>query len=354
MRIGIDIRSTLKKKTGIGQYTLNLINHLAKIDQQNEYFLYSKRKLFDRKRRLPRLPAKNFRHKLDYFSKGPARTIGNIDIFHASSFDLDKPKNSRLVLTIHDVITKTYPQGHTKETIESVDRQLKNILKQVDAIAVDSRNTKSDLLKWYDVNEAIVEVVYPGVNNWFYPEDCKDGKYLLFVGTIEPRKNISGLVKAFEELKKEQKIEHKLIIVGMKGWMYNDVLNETASSEFKDDIILKDYISNENLRPWYNHATAFIFPSFYEGFGFPIVEAFACGVPVVTSNTSSCGEIADDAALLIDPNEPAEIAEATMRIIKDSELTKDLRKKGIEQAKKFTWDKTATDILGIFDKVHRK
>ncbi|MBL7197342.1 MAG: glycosyltransferase family 4 protein [Candidatus Omnitrophica bacterium] len=354
MKIGLDIRSTLKKRTGIGQYTLNLINHLAKIDQQNEYFLYSKRKLFDRKRRLPKLPGRNFRHKLDYFAKGPERTIGNIDIFHTSSFDLIKPEDSKLVLTIHDVIIKSYPQGHTKETIENVDKQLKDILKQVDVIIVDSYNTKDDLLKWYDVDDVIVKVVYPGVNDWFYPQACPDGKYLLFVGTIEPRKNISGLVKAFGKLKKEQKIEHKLIIVGMRGWMYNDVLNEIVISEFKDDIILKDYISNENLRSWYNQATAFIFPSFYEGFGFPIVEAFACGVPVVTSGTSSCGEVAGDAALLIDPNKPTEIADATMRIIKDSELAKDLRKKGIEQSKKFTWDKTATDILGIFDKVHRK
>ena len=352
MKIGLDIRSTLKKRTGIGQYTLNLINHLAKIDQQNEYFLYSKRKLFDRKRRLPKLPGRNFRHKLDYFAKGPARIMSDMDIFHASSFDLIKPKDSKLVLTIHDVITKTYPQGHTKETIENVDRQLKNILKQVDAIVVDSRSTKDDLLKWYDVDEAIVEVVYPGVNDWFYPETCEDGKYLLFVGTIEPRKNISGLVKAFEKLKKEQKIEHKLIIVGMKGWMYNEILDQIAASEFSGDIILKDYISNENLRSWYNQATAFIFPSFYEGFGFPIVEAFACGVPVVTSNTSSCGEIAGDAAILIDPCNPDEIAEAILNIINEKNTAEELRSKGLKKARLFSWDKCAGQVLNIFNKVY--
>jgi len=354
MRIGIDIRSTLKKRTGIGQYTLNLINNLAKVDQRNKYFLYSKKRLFDIKRKLPKLSGRNFSHRVDYFSKGPERIMKKIDIFHSSSFDLIKPKDSKLVLTVHDVIIKSYPQGHAKETIESVDRQLKNILGQVNAIIADSDSTKNDLLKWYDIDANLIHVVYPGVNEWFYPEVNTNKKYLLFVGTIEPRKNIEALIKAFSILKRDFAIDKQLVIIGMKGWMYDSVFKLVDGLDLKSDIVFKGYIPNKELRPWYNGALVFIYPSFYEGFGFPIAEAFRCGAPVVTSNVSSCAEIANDSAILIDPNRPEEIAEAVMKIINDAELRENLSKKGLEHARRFTWDRAAKEVLEIFKKIYNQ
>jgi len=354
MRIGIDVRSTLKRRTGIGQYTLNLVNHLAKIDQKNEYFLYSKKRLFDRKRKLPKLTGKNFSHIVDRFSKGPAGVMKGIDIFHSSSFDLVKPKDSKLILTIHDVIIKSYPQGHTRETIENIDSQLKNILGKVDTIIADSYSAKNDLLKWYDVDSNRISVVYPGINDCFYPEPSDERKCLLFVGTIEPRKNVEGLIKAFAILKSDFSIKEKLVIVGMKGWMYDSVFNLVDQLNLKSDIFFTGYVPDEELRHWYNSALVFIYPSFYEGFGFPIMEAFRCGVPVVTSNISSCAEIANGAAILIDPDEPNEIAEAIMKIINDRGLRESLGKKGLERSREFTWDKTVKRVLEIFEKVYKQ
>lgn len=167
MKIGIDIRSTLKKQTGIGKYTLNLIKALAGADASNGYYLYSRKKFLDFKRRLPSLPGANFSHKVDYFKKGPGRVLPDLDVFHTSSYDLDKPKGARFIVTIHDVIIKAYPYGHSENTIKEIDKNLDRVLDEADILVADSRNTKSDLMGFYGVDEKRITVIYPGVNTMF-------------------------------------------------------------------------------------------------------------------------------------------------------------------------------------------
>ena len=355
MKIGIDIRSTLKKATGIGKYTFNLINALAKVDTENEYYLYSQKKLLDFKRRLPCLPGKNFSHRVDYFKRGPGVFLPDVDVFHTSSYDLKKPKKARYIVTIHDVIIKSYPYGHSKKTIKEIDEKLTKTLNEADVLVVDSRNTKSDLMRFYGVDEARIQVIYPGVKEAeAKPRQACRGfasastSYILFIGTLEPRKNVDGLIKAFDLLKKEHGIKHKLYIAGMKGWMFERIFKSYEGSEFKNDIVFKGYVSEEELRGLYESASVFCYPSFYEGFGFPVVEAFSYGVPVVTSKTSSCGEIAGDSALLVDPSNYKEIAEALFKIIDDSNLAKELSQKGIERARDFSWDRTAQEFIELF------
>jgi len=356
MNIGIDIRSTLKKtSTGIGRYTLNLIKAISEIDRENSYYLYSRKKFFDFKKRLPRLPGKNFRH---------AGALPDMSAFHTSSYDLERPRNAKkFIVTIHDVIIKAYPHGHDEETINQVDGQLKKVLVEADLLVADSHNTKSDLLKFYDVSDSKVKVIYPGVrnNDQYSSSEAKIPSrqarriflqsrepYILFVGTIEPRKNIQGLIRAFNLLKKGRGIGHKLIIAGMKGWMYEDIFREYESSEFKDDIIFKGYVGDKELAGLYKNASVFVYPSFYEGFGFPILEAFGYGVPVVTSRTSSCGEIAGDGALLISPENYEEISEAISKIINDEELRNNLAQRGFVRAKGFSWENTAREFVKLF------
>ena len=351
MKIGLDIRSTLKKKTGIGNYTLNLIENLARIDHTNKYFLYSKKKIIDRKRKLPKIPGKNFHHRVDYFSFGPEGMLKEVDIFHTSSYDLKKPKHAKLVLTVHDVIHKAFPAAHAPETVELVDRQLKEILPQASLIMADSETTKVDFLKWYPFEENRIRVVYSGVSNWFKPTGQNKEPYFVFVGTIEPRKNIVNLIRAFNILKKEHRLKHKLIIIGMKGWMYEEVFKSVEDLNISMDVIFKDYVNAEELRVWYNKAEVFIYPSLYEGFGLPILEAFACGAPVVTSNTSSCAEIAEGAALLVDPQNVNEISSAILRLSQNQALRNELISKGLERAKQFSWEKTASQVLSIFKEV---
>jgi len=352
MRIGIDIRSTLKKQTGIGKYTLNLINALAEIDKVNNYYLYSRKKILDFKRRLPKLPAGNFKHKVDYFKKGIGKVLQELDVFHTSSYDLMRPEKARkFIVTVHDVIIKAYPHGHDEKTIKEADEQLKRVLSEADLLLADSYNTKSDLVKFYKIEDAKIRVIYPGIAvqlrklpNW---ATCEVGqvKYILFVGTIEPRKNIQGLIKAFNLLKKEHGMAHKLIIAGMKGWMYEDIFKEYENSEFKNDIIFKGYVGDKELAKLYQNASVFVYPSFYEGFGFPILEAFGYSVPVVTSRTSSCGEIAGDGALLINPENYKEIGEGIFKVINNESLRHELIAKGLNRAKEFTWRKTAREFL---------
>ncbi len=351
MKIGIDIRPTLKKTTGIGKYTFHLINALAEIDSENRYFLYSRKKILDFKRRLPKLPGANFSHCVDYFKKGADAMLPDIDVFHTSSYDLDKPKKAKYVVTVHDVIIKAYPKGHSEKTIKEIDEKLKKVLSEADILVADSHNTKSDLIRFYDVSEERIKVIYPGVH-------LKDivrhslstihENYILFVGTLEPRKNIDGLIKAFNWLKKERGVDYKLYIAGMKGWMYEDIFKEYEKSEFKKDIIFKGYVSEGELKALYQNAALFVYPSFYEGFGLPIIEAFSYGVPVVTSRTSSCGEIAGDGALLIDPSSHGEIARALFKIINDNGLAKELSQKGINRARDFSWDRAAQEFVKLF------
>jgi len=351
MKIGIDIRSTLKRTTGIGKYTLNLVNALAEVDNSNRYCLYSRKKILDFKRRLCRLPGANFCHCVDYFKKGPSAVLpDDVDVFHTSSYDLERPKCARFILTIHDVIIKAYPHGHSKRTIEEIDEKLKKILAEVDIIAADSHNTKSDLMKFYGTPDSKIQVIYPGVNIPSHESRVTShGNYILFVGTLEPRKNVDGLIKAFDWLKKHYGIGYKLFIVGMKGWMFEDIFKAYEQAEFKKDIIFKGYVPEEELKMLYQQASVFVYPSFYEGFGLPIIEAFGNGTPVVTSKTSSCGEIGADTALLIDPCNYKEIADAILRLIKDGKLKEALINKGLSRAREFTWARTAADFLKLFD-----
>ena len=353
MKIGIDIRSTLKKQTGIGKYTFNLIKALAGADASNGYYLYSRKKFLDFKRCLPSLPGANFSHKVDYFKKGPGRVLPDLDVLHTSSYDLDKPKGARFIVTIHDVIIKAYPYGHSENTIKEIDKNLDRVLDEADILVADSHNTKSDLMGFYGVDEKRITVIYPGVNTMFEakPRTQEAVPYILFVGTLEPRKNVDGLIKAFDWLKKQGQIKHKLYIVGMKGWMFEKIFKAYESSEFKKDIIFKGYVKDDEMAGLYRNASVFVYPSFYEGFGFPIVEAFSYGVPVVTSGTSSCGEIAGDSALLIEPTDHKSIGEAILELINNERLRTEFIEKGLARAKGFSWERTAREFVKVFEQV---
>ena len=349
MKIGIDIRPTLKRKTGIGKYTFNLIKAIAGVDAGNQYLLYSRKKILDFKRHLPELPGENFSHYVDYFKKGPGRILPDVDVFHTSSYDLEKPKKAKFIITIHDVIIKAYPHAHTEGTIREGDEKLRRVLGEADILVADSHNTRSDLIKFYGVDEERIQVIYPGVNisHERRGATCNE-EYILFVGTLEPRKNVDGLIKAFDCLKKEHNAKHKLYIVGMKGWMFEDVFKAYEEADFKKDIIFKGYVGDDELADLYQNALVFTYPSFYEGFGFPIVEAFSHGIPVVTSKTSSCGEIAGDSALLVEPSDYREIGDAIYKLINDQALREIFREKGLKRAKGFSWDRTAKEFLRLF------
>jgi len=188
----------------------------------------------------------------------------------------------------------------------------------------------------------------------FLREKGINGPFLLFVGTIEPRKNLLNLIKAFALLKQEKAFEGKLVVAGMKGWMQDDLFTMIAREGLTNDIIFLGYLSDFELCALYNKTEIFVFPSFYEGFGFPILEAFLCEAAVVTSKTSSCGEVAQDGAVLIDPNSFEDIAKGIKKILNDTSFASQLKEKALRRAQNFSFEKTAQETLSVYREVYEK
>ncbi|MGB3112594.1 MAG: glycosyltransferase family 1 protein [Candidatus Omnitrophota bacterium] len=363
MKIGIDVRSTLKRKrrTGIGYYTLNLVKHLAAADPENQYFLYSYIKPFDFKRRLPELPGPNFRHRLDRLSFRPEIKMKDMDVFHSSSYDVPPLESAKLVTTIHDIIPLMFSEGFPEEYLKKLENDIKKVLKESDLVVVDSINTKKDLQEKFSPVPTKVKVIYPGRDESFSPMDDKEKaffrlrkkygierEFILYVGTIEKRKNVAGLAGAFLELKKEKNLPHLLVIVGMKGWESEKVFEMVEKSGLGKDVRFTSYIDRKDMNLFYNAAEVFVYPSLYEGFGLPVLEAFSCGTPTVTSFTTSCGEIAGDAALTVDPRDSAGMKKAIYRLLTDKTLREELRARALSRARLFSWDKAAEEFSGIF------
>ncbi|MGK7895014.1 MAG: glycosyltransferase family 4 protein, partial [Xenococcus sp. (in: cyanobacteria)] len=172
--------------------------------------------------------------------------------------------------------------------------------------------------------------------------------YLLFVSTLEPRKNITNLISAFNFLKQQHKIDHYLVLIGQKGWQYKSIFMSIENSPWKSYIHHLNYLTDELVALFYSKADVFVYPSYYEGFGLPVLEAMTLGAPVVTSNTSSLPEVVGDAALLIDPNDPIQLAEAILKVIRDSQLRQELIAKGKERTKLFSWERTARETLQAY------
>ncbi len=367
MRVAINCRSFLNKKyTGIGRYAYNLVKSLSEIDNGNQYLLYVRKKLFDPKRRTPQIPAQNFSLKIDYFNNGLDKTLGGVDVYHSPSPEKLLIEGPKIIVTIHDLIHLAYPQGHTSATIEATQRHMQEIVKKSAKIICCSQNTADDLKKYFDVSADKIRVIHQGVDkNIFYPlsggeqglaQDVLRARaiqepFILFVGTLEPRKNLNNLLRAFFFLKERKKFSGKLVIVGMKGWMGESAAYFIEHLGLKNDVICLGYVTDEELRVLYNKAQVFVFPSFYEGFGFPIVEAFSCGAAVITSNGSSCAEVAGEAALTVDPYQPKEIADAMAKILEDKDLSNILKQKALKRAEFFSFRKTAEETLQVYRQV---
>ena len=364
MRIAINCRSILLNQlTGIGRATYHLLDSLGAIDHANEYILHAPKRLLDFKRHLPDFSRyHNFKRRVDFFSRG----AGEVAIYHYPSPDAIVRAPGKLVVTVHDLIYKAYPQSQTSQSIELTEKYMQAIAAQAHRIICVSENTRRDLHAFLNIPVDKTCVVYNGVDHkTFYPlsEEQRrqaasrlrvwgiDKPYVLYVGTLEPRKNLTGLLDSFAGLKSKKVFHGQLVIAGMKGWMQDSIGRVIEQLGIKRDVIFTGFVSDDQLRELYNLAELFVFPSFYEGFGFPILEAFSCGVPVVTSKTSSCGEIAGEAALTVDPQDPSRIAQAMTQILQDKMLKKSLRQTGFKRAQEFSFAATARETLAVYQQM---
>jgi glycosyltransferase involved in cell wall biosynthesis len=234
-------------------------------------------------------------------------------------------------------------------------------LQRADAIIVLSENTRNDLLEMLELPATRVHVVRPPTDPFFF-EPVETGemqavrkkfllpdRYMLFVGTLEPRKNIPGLIKAFEEFCASHTDTVSLVIVGRKGWLFEHVIETIAASPMRERITILDYVTDRDLRVIYRSALMFVFPSFYEGHGFPVVEAMASGVPVIAANNSSLKEIAAGASLLVEATDTRQLAGAMHQIYTDSTVREELSRKGRERAAEFSVEKSVKEVMKIYD-----
>lgn len=379
MKIGIDIRCLVDgKRTGVEEYTLGLLEHVFEMDQRNEYILFLNSfhapkfdlNFFSRfpnvKVKIFRIPNKLLNLFFWYFGWPHVdKMIGGVDIFFMPNINfIGLSKEAKLVLTMHDLSFEYFPHFFsTKRRLWHSFINPKRLCKRAHRVIAVSDSTRQDVIMKYGIKPEKVARIYNGTPDAFKVADRNDisllkikDKYhlpfsfIFFLGTIEPRKNIVSIARAFDQLKKMNHPElskYKLVISGAKGWKTESIFRELRNAQYTKDMIYTDRISNEEKPAIYNLASVFVYPSFFEGFGLPPLEAMKCGVPVISSNISSLPEVVGDAGVMIDPERPDELFEALKSVLLDRELSQRLSEKGPRRACMFNWRSAAREFLEV-------
>jgi glycosyltransferase involved in cell wall biosynthesis len=372
MRICVDISPAAHRRAGLGRYAQELTTALVTYDQQNEYVAFYHR-LQDAEidtplDRIPRLTSdlhtKPWRLKAllsHYLSMSQDGLFPEIDLFHATDHLLPRLKQVETVFTLHDLIFRLYPETHKPLNRWFLTLAMPRFLRSADAVIAVSENTKRDALRFYDLDEAKMHVIYEGVDARFRPasqEKIRDlrrayalpERFVLSLATIEPRKNLTALLEAYRLLL-DRGSDLSLVIAGQKGWLYSGFFEKLGDLGLKDRVVLLGFVPETDLPALYSAAEIFVFPSLYEGFGLPVLEAMACGTAVVCSSAASLPEVAGDAALMVDPHKVGDLAQAMTTLLENEELRRDLEARGPRQAAKFTWQKAARETLDVYQKV---
>ena len=276
---------------------------------------------------------------------------------HFGPFNL--PASIKRVTVIHDITPVLFPEYHVASSHYFHRMFLPGIVKNADGIIVNSAYTGQDLIKHYPKAEGKVKKIMLGKDQQFVPvKDPKvlmkykiDQPYFLFVGTLEPRKNLLSLLDAFEKFKKSSQLSHQLVLVGKEGWKLEAFHEKLNASEFKADVKMTSYVERGDLPILYSMAEAFVYPSFYEGFGLPVLEAMACGTAVLTSNISSLPEVGGEAAMYFDPLDSDKMAEQMLLLVSDPKEKERMEKAGLERAKQFNWDKAARETMDYLERL---
>lgn len=356
--IGIDAsRSNTLQRTGTEYYSYEIIKEMIKSDRQDiEFRLYSKTPLdyigkkanvVNKVMTFPRLWSQ-IRLSYEIFKNPP-------DVLFVPAHTIPLYHGKKTIVTLHDVGFRYYPELYTP--LERIYHNwcMKYSVKHANKIITISQATKSDLLKLYGAKEKDMSVIYHGFDREkYYPEKLQNDSrlnnispYIYFIGRLEAKKNITTLVKAFALLKKDTSISHKLVLAGRPGYQYEEIkeLIDSQSEAVKKDIVELGYVSDADAPVYMRNADIFAFPSNFEGFGMPLVEAMASGVPVVASNTTSIPEIVSDAGLLHDVRDEKDLTEKLKLLIKDKKIYDEYVKAGLERSCEFSWQESAKKTL---------
>jgi alpha-1,3-rhamnosyl/mannosyltransferase len=362
MIVTIDATSALLRSAGVKNYTYHWVRHLrAQALERNpgdeiRAFPYlddfgkldHQASTLSRLQTIPRLG-------LLYLARGSSLldlVLRGSDIFHASNQVRRKPRRMKLTATIHDLTCWLMPEFHTEGNIRADKTFADRILRHADGLIAVSENTRQDAIRLLGIAPDKIETIHSGVDQRFFEarsSSIAHGRkrpYVLFIGAIEPRKNLDTLLDAWSALSRDLREAFELVIAGPEGWGAEKTL-----ARIQQEVTWLGYVPEADLPGLVAGATAFVYPSLYEGFGFPVAQAMAAGVAVVTSNNSSLREIAGEAALLVDPKSPSEIASALTRLLESETLRQDLGARGRKRAAQFRWETCAERSLEFFRRI---
>ncbi|MDI6778339.1 MAG: glycosyltransferase family 1 protein [Patescibacteria group bacterium] len=379
MRIGIDARAILNPEksapSGVAHYVWHLIKNLLEIDRDNQYVLFFDFKVRDKD--VKKFTRENVKIKFfpfsDYKKYMPgaySEILGmatyareKLDVLHSTSplYRVPASYRGKIVTTFYDFAPYRVPDLFPRLSTAKLKALYGFMAKKSDRIIAVSESTKKDAREFLKFPEEKISVVHNGIDRRFF-EECStpaekikkdykiNGKYILFLGTLEPRKNLTRVLEGFSRFKNnfQGKFDYQLVVAGKRGWLFKEYFQMAKDLGIENDVIFTGYVGGDDLKPLYCHAEFFVMPSLWEGFGQTIVEAMACGAPCLVSKVASIPEIAGDAALYVDPHDTEGIGKAMAELAGDKNLREKLSAAGKEQAKKFSWGKCAKQTLDVY------
>jgi glycosyltransferase involved in cell wall biosynthesis len=380
LRITIDTTPILPKPSGVGFYVVKLLEELTQIALAESLQLepiyqislksalrgdfsappplhsYSQLKYFPLPVKLTNLFIRYPQLFLPIFE----RSFGFADIFHGTNYTVFPFRKSRKVMTVYDLTFIKYPH-YSNAIVQAYADRVRRCLRWTDLILTISESSKQDIVEYlnFPADRVIVTPLASryGIDYLHTSQNTAGSDlagydltrpYILFVSTIEPRKNLVGLIEAFDWLKQTYKIPHDLVLIGQKGWLYKPIFDRIEQSPHRAAIHHLDYLSDAAVAEFYRHADVFVYPSHYEGFGLPVLEAMTLGTPVVCSDNSSLPEVAGDAAIMIDANDAMQIAEGIFKVIDQRDFRQQMIQRGYDRAQQFSWRYTAQETLRAY------
>lgn len=377
MRIVLDAQPLQWRQTGIATYVWCLLKHLARLDTTNEYRCFLSQRL--RARTPPELPALDgvaisplvtrVPRRLLYRTWGsdlsrmwPMETLaGPFDVFHYTDHLCAFQARGASVMTVYDLSVLRVPQWHPLgRRIALSASRIRWSLKHATMILAISEFTKREVMELFEIDPSKIVVTPLGVESTRWAagpaplsreELLRRGMnrpFILCVATLEPRKNLAGLIRAYASVKRRLRLPHRLVLIGGRGWCWEHIVRTVSALGLDEDVWFADYVPRPEVPRWMASADLFVYPSFYEGFGLPPLEAMACGAPTIVSNTSALPEVVGEAALLVDPYDVESIAEAMGRALTDEALRRTLSQRGRARARRFSWERTARATLDAY------
>jgi len=379
MKIGVDCNPLFDEKKGIAWYLFYILEKFSFLSRETDQF-----HLFWFRKGIPEIPSVLLQRKGVVMRRllPVPRTLGlaasciipgllgcflpQLDLVHFPNFTAFPVHKAKIVITVHDLAFKLFPETVDYKVRLILAAFLKRSIKLANSIVADSRSTAKDLVRFFPESEGKIQIIYPGVDHEiFRPMYIGEEnlfsvlgttEYILSLSTLEPRKNIQTLLKAYIILLKEKGPRvPDLVVIGPKGWKIEGLFKEYEDlpQGLKRKIKFPGYLPRELLPLIYSACKVFAFPSLYEGFGLPVLEAMACGAPVIASKTSSIPEVGGEAVIYVDPLNPEEIAKVISEVLDSSSLRDELKAKSLERAKNFSWEKTARETFELYKEVLR-